>query len=1257
MNKKVMKYPDGGEVPPKTRKAAYDPNKELTAGINKTLAYDQNRSAKDVILAASKRGNIDPAFLLSSAWQEGFNKAVYKPDEISEAYDIASKKDKSLANYPVDGFYNYGLDTFGNNYDKLKKYLPADFTEGNNFKLFDALNEKNEKIKTVAFKNNEDALVAKAAFLNSMKDDVVNYAKNKGIDISNDPEAQKYFTLVSYNGGFGNAQKSINEYALAKDKKAYFQGQTKLQGIYKNIAPRLERQQLANQLLGIQQNAAKQPVQQQSGTMKAGGKMRKMDDGGEIDPITGKPKEPTLNGAKNVGIDVWGNAMNTPVPINPNAPKDQQIFKIDEQKGSPVPAEQIIPLSQFADVVAGKFGQQDLKGTGKYVNDQGQVNTLADAKEQAADVSANNVLAADEFSKNLATTELIAGTGISAINAFFNKKEAAKEQRTNLRKAIMQEQFGPVFNPYAEGTGSQAIMESGGTIHIKPENRGKFNATKKRTGKTTEELTHSKNPLTRKRAIFAQNAAKWHKGEDGLDLEPDNDEDDMQILGGGQAQQISGPDDPMFEFKGNTHKEGGIGLAFGGKVAEVEKGEVGYVDDAGSLNIFGKMKVPGTNKTFKKAAKDMAEAQLKVDKKRGYYAQILNNSDEADKYQNTATSTAKVMLMSLDKQAEEIKQNKEALASYQTLVLDMAGKDENIMAYGGKMPKKPAYLAEGGNLDPKDPASVQKIIDKYSNGKSPLKAEDFIEVSNKYGVPLDLMLAQAIAESNIGTQGRAVRTKNIFNVGNTDDGKENNQSSWKAGLENYAQLIKNEYATDPNNITTQDILNNDFTQPKKGGRYATAKYTPQVAKILKEINPGSNYTFSSTSNNAAGDPGDEFKQFKGKDGKQYTSPTGLKPSVFYKDPAIAKALEADQTFPKAGADANWGPEHDKLWNSLPQEKKDELLNKSKEVTPTKSNTPLDNSATNFKPKYETITKIDGTKDTPYGPAQKDPTQFRDQTNLGNGERRRGYLSPLALEQIAPELLTVATNKRQAVPQLSYQPELKQTFDISYQLGRNENQSVFNQVAKSAELTGNVDALGQLAANLYKANEQYNMQEVQGNAQQKLGVYGQNVDTLNDAKLKNLQLIENQQNKQAAADYNTWKTDIAAFTSVAGKELQNKLENKTYNAYANLFKHYGFDKKGNVTFNPDDVVQRFSPGEAQQFGLLSAQKGLKDIMEAGSKTATTYDANGNIKKITSIDSDLEEFNSIWNSKSLDESQKRTILSNRKNSVYESLQEKQ
>ena len=48
-------------------------------------------------------------------------------------------------------------------------------------------------------------------------------------------------------------------------------------------------------------------------------------------------------------------------------------------------------------------------------------------------------------------------------------------------------------------------------IKIKPENKGKFNATKKATGKSTEELTHSKNPITKKRANFARMAKRGWK--------------------------------------------------------------------------------------------------------------------------------------------------------------------------------------------------------------------------------------------------------------------------------------------------------------------------------------------------------------------------------------------------------------------------------------------------------------------------------------------------------------------------------------------------------------------------------------------------------------------------------------------------------------------------------------------------------------------------------------------------------------------------
>lgn len=82
------------------------------------------------------------------------------------------------------------------------------------------------------------------------------------------------------------------------------------------------------------------------------------------------------------------------------------------------------------------------------------------------------------------------------------------EDKAALMSNLMQQQEGIDL--------SQPMYAKGGKIYIKPENRGKFNATKARTGKTTEELTHSKNPITRKRAIFAQNAAKWsHKHDIG----------------------------------------------------------------------------------------------------------------------------------------------------------------------------------------------------------------------------------------------------------------------------------------------------------------------------------------------------------------------------------------------------------------------------------------------------------------------------------------------------------------------------------------------------------------------------------------------------------------------------------------------------------------------------------------------------------------------------------------------------------------------
>ena len=69
--------------------------------------------------------------------------------------------------------------------------------------------------------------------------------------------------------------------------------------------------------------------------------------------------------------------------------------------------------------------------------------------------------------------------------------------------------FGDKENKLLKQLGKEVDESSG--IEIKPENKGKFTATKKATGKSTEELTHSKNPLTRKRANFAKMAKRGWK--------------------------------------------------------------------------------------------------------------------------------------------------------------------------------------------------------------------------------------------------------------------------------------------------------------------------------------------------------------------------------------------------------------------------------------------------------------------------------------------------------------------------------------------------------------------------------------------------------------------------------------------------------------------------------------------------------------------------------------------------------------------------
>lgn len=57
------------------------------------------------------------------------------------------------------------------------------------------------------------------------------------------------------------------------------------------------------------------------------------------------------------------------------------------------------------------------------------------------------------------------------------------------------------------------LLKKGGSIHIKPENRGKFTALKKRTGHSASWFKENGTPAQKKMAIFELNARHWNRGK------------------------------------------------------------------------------------------------------------------------------------------------------------------------------------------------------------------------------------------------------------------------------------------------------------------------------------------------------------------------------------------------------------------------------------------------------------------------------------------------------------------------------------------------------------------------------------------------------------------------------------------------------------------------------------------------------------------------------------------------------------------------
>ena len=208
------------------------------------------------------------------------------------------------------------------------------------------------------------------------------------------------------------------------------------------------------------------------------------------------------------------------------------------------------------------------------------------------------------------------------------------------------------------------------------------------------------------------------------------------------------------------------------------------------------------------------------------------------------------------------------------------------------------------------------------------------------------------------------------------------------------------------------------------------------------------------------------------------------------------------------------------------------------------------------------------------------------------------------EQLYPEYFALATNQLEPVQAQTFQPMLDTPMDISF----NDQLSAIDSQSRAAirAAGSNPAAQAMIMSQSLEAKNKVLGEQTRINAANKMQTYDKNRAILNDAQLKNLQILDNQYVRQAQARSNTKAQTLEALKSIAAKTAQNKLENRTLNTYENMY-NYRFSPSG-VAYNTNAPAQFNIPGAGGIEGLTDLDKDkIKELYEK----IVSRDRTGNI----------------------------------------------
>ena len=187
--------------------------------------------------------------------------------------------------------------------------------------------------------------------------------------------------------------------------------------------------------------------------------------------------------------------------------------------------------------------------------------------------------------------------------------------------------------------------------------------------------------------------------------------------------------------------------------------------------------------------------------------------------------------------------------------------------------------------------------------------------------------------------------------------------------------------------------------------------------------------------------------------------------------------------------------------------------------------------------------------------------------------------PLPPDQLYPEYFALATNQLDPVQAQTYQPMLDTPYDISL---NDQINAVDSQSRAAIRAAGsNPAAQAQIMSQALEAKNRILGEQSRINQTNKMQTYSKNRDVLNDAQLKNLQILDQQYVRQAQAKSNTKEQALSALSSIAAKTSQQRALNKKLAILENTY-NFRFSPSGRA-INMNAPAQFNMSGNMNQAG--------------------------------------------------------------------------